>query len=496
MALVYYLTIDGVVGDSLSDRNKGAFEVANYDFDVTAVISAVTGGGAGSSKPTFSPLTVELELGSGLTALLKDIATGKHIPSIELKGVFADGRTVYDLRLGDVVVTSYHDSNSGHDMLSFSYQQVSLTTWAQQADGSLGEPVSFSWNIATNSEDVDIPPPVANHAPTAHDDAATATGIGGTTSGNVLTNDSDTDGDPLTVTPFNGAGAYGNLTLNSDGSFSYVITNLTGATGSHLHDVFTYTETDGRGGNASAELDITLNRAPDVIDNVAGVKTGAASTGNVFSNDADRDGDQLSVTAVNGGSLGSTIAGTYGTLVLSADGSYTYTANPSIGKTAAPQDVFHFTESDGHGGLVQSSLTFSIISNGQNYIQGTPGQTVAAGNGKAILDGALGDQHLLGGNGADVLIGGAENVLTGGNGPDQFVFKSDFGSNHITDFARPDTILLEKATFGSISEILTLHASNDGHGNTIIADPHDSANFIILDHVSVSQLTASNFLLV
>ena len=57
----------------------------------------------------------------------------QHIPSIELKGVTPTGQTVYDLRLGDVVLTTYHDTNSGHDMLSFSYQQVSLTTTPQKA---------------------------------------------------------------------------------------------------------------------------------------------------------------------------------------------------------------------------------------------------------------------------------------------------------------------------------------------------------------------------
>ena len=67
----------------------GAFDVADYNFDVSAIIDAVTGGGGGggTSKPTFSPLTVDLDLNTGLTALLKDIVTGQHIPSIELMGV-------------------------------------------------------------------------------------------------------------------------------------------------------------------------------------------------------------------------------------------------------------------------------------------------------------------------------------------------------------------------------------------------------------------------
>ena len=109
--------------------------------------------------------------------------------------------------------------------------------------------------------------------------------------------------------------------------------------------------------------------------------------------------------------------------------------------------------------MVQSQLTFSIISNGQNYLAGIPGQTLASGNGKAILDGALGNQHLLGGNGADVLIGGPSNVLTGGNGPDQLCFsRAISGEAKFIDFASPDVIQLEKSTFGNVSDILGHYA--------------------------------------
>ena len=41
-----------------------------------------------------------------LTDLLRDIAGGRHINSIELKGDTANGSLVYDLKLGDVFVTT------------------------------------------------------------------------------------------------------------------------------------------------------------------------------------------------------------------------------------------------------------------------------------------------------------------------------------------------------------------------------------------------------
>ena len=65
------------------------------------------------------------------------------------------------------------------------------------------------------------PPPPPNQAPVAKDDSV-KTQAGSAVSGNVLTNDSDPDGDPLVVTtaPLVPP-AHGVLILNPDGSFTY-----------------------------------------------------------------------------------------------------------------------------------------------------------------------------------------------------------------------------------------------------------------------------------
>src|SRR4029077_20758004 len=110
------------------------FELSGFDFDVSALIDAVSGG-----EPTFSPLTVDLFLNSGLIGLLRDVTIGQPIPSIRIEGVFNDGftgtqKTDYDLRLGNVELTRVHDANSSgdigndHDSLTFDYTKVSLTT--------------------------------------------------------------------------------------------------------------------------------------------------------------------------------------------------------------------------------------------------------------------------------------------------------------------------------------------------------------------------------
>jgi VCBS repeat-containing protein len=156
-----------------------------------------------------------------------------------------------------------------------------------------------------------------NTNPLALDDDATANAVIGAIltapAPGVLTNDSDPDGNALSITQVasvsSGAtglassailGGYGSLTLNSDGSYSYTVTDLTGPTGSHLLDAFTYTVIDGQGGTASAELDISLNRGPLATNDAVEVGIGRTVQGNVLTNDSDPDGDMIHVTGIGG----------------------------------------------------------------------------------------------------------------------------------------------------------------------------------------------------
>jgi Ca2+-binding RTX toxin-like protein len=96
--------------------------------------------------------------------------------------------------------------------------------------------------------------PTANTAPVAVSDSYATTGT--TVSGSVLDNDSDADGNTLTVSAFDATSASGgSVTMAADGSFTYTVPS--GSTG-HLHDSFTYTVSDGHGGSSTAVVDVTV----------------------------------------------------------------------------------------------------------------------------------------------------------------------------------------------------------------------------------------------
>jgi putative nucleotidyltransferase with HDIG domain len=205
----------------------------------------------------------------------------------------------------------------------------------------------------------DAPVAVADGVSVNEDDAAGVTF-------DVLANDSDPDGDPLTVASFDGSTiASGALTPNGGGSFTYVPDPAFSGSES-----FTYTVADGTGGTASATVTITVVPQPDAPAASDDAYTTPQDTAlvvaapGVLANDYDEDGDPLTLATTPA------TAPTSGTLALGADGSFTYTPNAGFVGT----DGFTYRIDDGTGrtadGVVTITVDSTVVSN-TLYLQST-----------------------------------------------------------------------------------------------------------------------------
>ncbi len=63
----------------------------------------------------------------------------------------------------------------------------------------------------------------------------------------------------------------------------------------------------------------------------------------------------------NGSGVGVVVAGTYGNLVLNANGTYTYTATAGINPPPGATDVFTYTIIDNDGNASNAELVISVI---------------------------------------------------------------------------------------------------------------------------------------
>ena len=207
----------------------------------------------------------------------------------------------------------------------------------------------------------------------------------------VLGNDTDIDGDPLTVTA-NTSPTNGTVTVNPDGSLTY--TPNPGYIGT---DTFTYTITDGNSGTATATVTVTVtvtapsvgnssvNNAPTAIDDLKTTDPNTAVVINVLANDSDIDGNGLTVASATDPANG--------TVFVNADGTITYTPDPGYTGT----DTFTYTITDGEGGTATAKVGITVI------ITGAP-----ANNPPAFTDNPANTHQT-------VAVGGTIAALTGGD---------------------------------------------------------------------------------
>ena len=207
-----------------------------------------------------------------------------------------------------------------------------------------------------------------NDAPVAVDDAYTTdedTVLTPTAPG-VLGNDTDADGDNLTVATVNGSGvdvgqtitllSGALLTVNADGSFSY---DPNGQfeylkSGESVAESFTYTASDGTVSSNIATVTITItgvNDAPVAVDDAYSTDEDtplSVAAAGVLANDSDVEGDPLAAVLVSGPANG--------TLTLNTEGSFTYTPNANFNGT----DSFTYTASDGQATSNTATVTITV----------------------------------------------------------------------------------------------------------------------------------------
>jgi CshA-type fibril repeat protein len=185
---------------------------------------------------------------------------------------------------------------------------------------------------------------VVNVAPMANDDYVetdedTALII------DVLANDSDGNGDMLTVTSVSSP-SHGSAIVNPDGTITYTPeANFYGS------DSVMYEVSDGNGGAASATVYITVeavNDAPQAVDDATSTLEDVPVIIPVLANDSDLDGDAMIVVAANDGVFGT--ASTDGVTVTYFPAAHAYGT-----------DTLTYQISDGKGGYHEALVTIEVI---------------------------------------------------------------------------------------------------------------------------------------
>lgn len=294
----------------------------------------------------------------------------------------------------------------------------------------------------SDSDTVTITVNAVNDAPVAASNSASVDEDGVLSGASVLGNDSDVDGDSLSAVLVAGP-LHGELTLNSDGTYSYAPEADFNGT-----DSFTYRAADGFGGFSDPTMvTITVNPVNDgpvtaddrwyFSQSTAAVLPMAALLGN----DGDVDGDKLTVTglSLDGGTFvtdasDGTVDGvihlstSLGALAVdTAGGTISFASNATVGIA-----TFFYQVSDG-ALSERGHVTVQTLATGSagNLVDLNPPALDADEQSFSYIDGKAGNDTLVGSAGTDVLLGGndIDLIRVGSLGNDSV----DGGSNGLVN---------------------------------------------------------------
>ncbi|WP_283939434.1 retention module-containing protein [Pseudomonas sp. R3.Fl] len=249
----------------------------------------------------------------------------------------------FSIRIDGVEVFKYDANQSPTARVSDSFNiaqggnhQIEILYWDQGGNAQLKvelAPVGGSYSVLGGSG---LSHPLAELV-TNEDTALTIA------ANTLLGNDSDVDGDSLSILSVQGA-VNGTVKLEN-GNVVFTPAKDVNGTGS-----FTYTVSDGHGGTSTATVTIGINAvndAPVAKPDSASTQEDKPVTLNVLANDSDVDGDALSVTSASASN---------GSVTVNADGTLTYTPKANF----SGSDSITYTISDGHGGTASSTVAVSV----------------------------------------------------------------------------------------------------------------------------------------
>ena len=312
-----------IVGDSVEFTPAPNYNgPASFDYTITD-----GHGGTATAKVSIDVTPVNDAPVAQNDSYTVDQDSTLNVPAVA--GVLAN-----DSDIDSAAITAVWVSDPAHGTLTLNADGSFTYTPAADYYG----PDSFTYQANDGSADSNVATvsiivrPAANVAPVAADDPYSGNEDSAII-GNVLTNDSDLNGDSLTAVKVSGP-AHGTLTLNSNGSFTYTPdANWNGSDG------FTYQAYDGElySNTATVTLNVSaVNDAPVAADDAFSGNEDSAITGNVLTNDSDVEGDTLTVMLLDSGMA-------HGSVAMNPDGSFTYTPEANWNGT----DKFSYRVYDG-----------------------------------------------------------------------------------------------------------------------------------------------------
>ncbi len=375
---------DGATGDAVATAIAAALGSAGLNLSPTAVGATVELAGDDEDGVVFNgPLNPFVDTPITITASRAGVIDAWV--DFNQDGDWSDpGEKILDRAPVNAGVNNLVFRASSQAIVGFTYARFRVSTLGGLEPFGLasdGEVEDYRVEIISGS------PAIAGNDPAAGSDPADFTTDEDTvlnSSADLLANDTDPDNDPVSLAANQPNGTFRTtsskgavVVVNADGTFSYdprTSTELqTLDVGEQTNDTFAYVVTDGIFVNSPLSVGtvtITITGANDAPTpgNDAGFSTDEdtpfTSTGDIFANDTDPEGDPISLVTNNGQAFITTSA-LGAAVVVNADGTFSYDPSSAPGAQALDQDematdTFTYQVTDGRGEIGTGTVSISL----------------------------------------------------------------------------------------------------------------------------------------
>lgn len=152
-----YMQYGTIKGDSTSLDHPDWIVLDSFQLGVSVPTTSPTTG-AGAGAPKFSEIVVTKMMDKSSPQLIQQLLQGTpQSVTIDLAEPSSTSKipfTYAQYKLTDAVLTGYSVSSGGDmpsESLSIAFQKISYTYTPKNPDGTIGTPITVTWDLATNS---------------------------------------------------------------------------------------------------------------------------------------------------------------------------------------------------------------------------------------------------------------------------------------------------------------------------------------------------------
>jgi type VI secretion system secreted protein Hcp len=151
-----FLKIPGITGSSTTVGHVGEIPLLTFDFGITNSAKISSGGGGGSGKAAFAPITFTARTSQASPDLFKSAVSGQHLASAVIAVARKGSRNAFlTITLTEVLISGYElaaDPAGGLplDQVSLVFGKIQYSFAPQRPDGSIGTANTTGWDVTTN----------------------------------------------------------------------------------------------------------------------------------------------------------------------------------------------------------------------------------------------------------------------------------------------------------------------------------------------------------